>query len=138
MAFNKVSTVSMVKEVYSIGNLIGENCSNTQLSSPTSTNDVIGQTDFHNVIIPLSKNMVIDCNHIYGSNYVYVSCLGICKNFSCILKHPLNYDSCQNQYRSKNFTLSSDFSRLSFLILIRYKMKRSYRNDIFLAQMAIV
>ena len=67
----------------------------------------------------------MDCRHVYGEMYVYLSCLDQCQNVSCILK-PVKYDSCDSGIDRRVMTLSDN----NYLTIVR-QYKGSFVSDLF-------
>ena len=59
----------------------------------------------------------VDCRHLFGEFYVYMSCLGLClNNTTCpLLNNHLKHDSCPNQYPNRVYTVAND-SYLTFAV----------------------
>ena len=72
-----------------------------------------------NFRVPKGK---ISCKHLFGELYVFYTCLGICRDATCILSTPtLEFNSCQHQYRheDKIYTLV-DNDKLTFVDVNKY------------------
>ena len=67
----------------------------------------------------------MDCRHVYGEMYVYLSCLGHCQNVSCVLK-PVKYNSCESGIDGRVLTLSDS----NYLTIVRQN-KGSFVSDLF-------
>ena len=91
-----------------------------------SYNNILGRTKFLTISLPQKLNWTVNCGHIYGAAYVYLSCLNRCFNSSCILKDPLRFDSCKGQNKDRVLSLAKD-DNLTFLI--RNREDGSYHND---------
>ena len=91
-------------------------------------NQVIGKTSFIQLFLPQSSNWKVDCNHIYGAYYVYLSCLNFCRNSTCILDKLVHFESCQLMYKERIFSITNN-DQLTFLI--RNGIDGTYHNDIF-------
>ena len=76
---------------------------------------------FPNTTLDLNK----DCRHVYGEIYVFLSCLGQCKDVPCVLK-PVKHDSCQSGIDRRVLTLSND----SYLTIVRQE-KGDFVSDMF-------
>jgi hypothetical protein len=69
----------------------------------------------------------VDCSNKFGEHYVYLSCMGLCRNSSCPLKkNILKHDSCSGQYEDRIITLANN-SKLTFVT----KSEHGYHNDYF-------
>ena len=69
------------------------------------------------LLVPKSK---VNCGHLFGEYYLYLSCMGLCKEtkFRCPLdgeKRKLEYDSCPGQYPDRVNTLGNN-SFLTFAV----------------------
>ena len=71
------------------------------------------------------NNTKYDCRHVYGEMYVYLSCLGGCRNADCIVKE-VRHDSCHNIKTNRFFTLANN----SYLTIARRKNGK-YISDLF-------
>ena len=86
-----------------------EVCSVREFTRPLV--DVFGAARIR-VNVPSSK---IDCSHIFGESYVYLSCLDLCLDSACPLENtPLIHNSCPGQYTDRIFTLANN-SYLTFV-----------------------
>ena len=106
--------------------MIGGNCKSVDFSF--SSNQVLGKTSFRRLYLPQNPGWNTNCDHIYGAAYVYLSCLDICSNSSCILNDMVKFDSCQGLYRDRIFSITNN-AQLTFLI--KNKVDGTYQNDIF-------
>ena len=86
--------------------------------------DSVRAVDPMQLYYPAAKQ---SCLHVYGEQYVFYSCKGMCKepNVPCPLR-PIKYDSCPYSMKTKLY-VPSDFGYLSFV----EKKKGSLSNAIF-------
>ncbi|XP_063690176.1 uncharacterized protein LOC134822838 [Bolinopsis microptera] len=85
--------------------------------------DVFGVSTLLNV--PAAK---VDCNHLFGEFYVYLSYMGLCINSRCPLHdQSLSFDACPGQYPERVYTLANN-SQLAFVTLSE---EGEYQNDYF-------
>eukprot|EP00116_Pleurobrachia_bachei_P000838 sb/3461100/ len=75
----------------------------------------------------------IPCQGVFGEAYVYLACLGRCKNsnVSCPLK-PLEVDSCPNLDDSYESVLASNGNGTTKVMAIQSKGEKKYVNSFFL------
>lgn len=76
----------------------------------------------------------VECKHLYGEFYVYLSCMGRCveKGATCPLPMvesdtPLRYDACPGQYPDRIYTLAGE----KYLTFVTKSNGKAYRNDYF-------
>ena len=74
-------------------------------------------------------NTTINCDHVYGELYVYLSCMGRCINSNCGLM-PLMHDSCPS-ISNRTITLAKN-KYLTFVIL--NQKRNEYHNRFFRCQ----
>ena len=104
-----------------IGPPENEDCHIMKFEGPAG--DVFGVSTLLNV--PVAK---IDCSHLFGEYYVYLSCMGLCINSRCPLHgQSLSFDSCPGQYPERVYTLANN-SKLAFVTLSE---EGEYQNDHF-------
>ena len=93
--------------------------------SPTNT--FIGRDTYPR--IQLISTPEQECQHLYGEQYVFSSCLGRCKDAVCPLTRNLTYSSCPGQYPDRVLGLF-DRDSLTFVTSSRGK----FVNDYFLCE----
>ena len=92
--------------------------------------EIFGISEFEKkLVLPLTK---ISCDHMFGENYLYMSCTNTCTDSNCPLTRYPKLDSCQNQFPQKlgTFANNSGYAYLTFLI----KSRNSYHNDYFICE----
>ena len=109
-----------------IDRMIDGKCKSVDFSF--SNNQVLGKTSFRRLYLPKNPGWNANCDHIYGAAYVYLSCLDICSNSSCIFNDMVKFDSCQGLYKDRIFSITNN-AQLTFLI--QNKVDGTYQNDIF-------
>ena len=100
-------------------------CIHRNFTYPTS---VFGRNSTIKLFLPLTTTSKINCEHTYGSIYVYLSCLNICKHAVCPITKPLWYHSCLGQFPSRVYSWANN-SYLTFLS--KRARDHSYHNEIF-------
>ena len=75
------------------------------------------------VIYPTEQT---DCRFVFGEAYVYLSCMGICKDSLCPLKKPVEPYDCPAQYSGRIYTVANK-DRLTFVT----RRANDYHNDYF-------
>ena len=58
-------------------------------------------------------NSTQHCDHMFGEQYLYTSCNGMCNNSSCPLTRHIRYEVCPRQYRNRVGTIA-EHSYLAF------------------------
>ena len=57
------------------------------------------------IAVPRNK---VDCDHLFGEFYVYLSCMDLCLHSTCPLPStPLKYNSCPGQYSDRIYSLAN-------------------------------
>ena len=75
-----------------------------------------------------TPDITVNCGNVFGELYVYLSCLGRCRNSTCLLA-PLKHDSCLDDFPDKAFTLAKD-GYLTFVV----QQRGEYHNRFFLCK----
>ena len=122
----KVKILHCLNGLSTLDEFINGKCSNANFSFTDI--QVLGKTSFIKLFLPQSPNWKVDCDHIYGAAYVYLSCLNLCRSSPCILNELVHFDSCQFQYNDRIFSITNN-DQLTFLV--RNRIDGSYHNDIF-------
>ena len=78
------------------------------------------------VTYPLEET---DCRFVYGEVYVFLSCMGQCKNSTCPLRKPVNFNDCPTQHKDRVYTVANN-DRLTFVTMRKAKYDL-YQNDYF-------
>ena len=76
-----------------------------------------------------SPQIPLDCQYFFGKIFVYLSCLGLCKDAQCPLR-VIKYNSCNGKYLDRVYTIS-DSSSLTFLIPKMEKGIVKYRQNVY-------
>ena len=89
---------------------------------------VFGETKIE-LLVPKGK---VNCNKLFGEYYLYLSCMGLCKevNVSCLLNgnhRKLQYDSCPGQYPGRTYTLGNN----SFLTFVDKSENGHYHQNFY-------
>ena len=89
---------------------------------------VFGETKIE-ILVPKRK---VDCNSLFGENYLYLSCMGLCmeENISCPLNgenRKLQYNSCPGQYPGRAYTLGNN----SFLTFVNKSENGHYHQNFY-------
>ena len=93
----------------------------------SSTNTFVGRDTYPR--IQLISTTEQECQHLYGEQYVYSSCMGRCKDAVCPLTRNLTYSSCPGQYPDRVLGLF-DRDSLTFVTSSRGR----FVNDYFLCE----
>ena len=112
-----------VKGLWNLRELNRKFCSKTTIG--LSKYNVLGLPEL-DLTLP---ETTYDCRYMYGELYIYLSCLGNCKNVNCPLpkdRIPHKHDSCPRQYPQRIYTLVEN-SNLTFLV----RKDGIYGNDYF-------
>ena len=104
---------------------LGASCEVKDFISPTNT--FVGRDTYPR--IQLISTTEQECQHLYGEQYVYSSCLGRCKDAVCPLTRNLTYSSCPGQYPDRVLGLF-DRDSLTFVTSSRGR----FVNDYFLCE----
>ena len=68
----------------------------------------------YEIMVP---DAMIDCRHVYGEHYVFLSCLGLCSNNTiCPLTRQLIWNSCPGQFENKRVFTQGMNGELTFLL----------------------
>ena len=89
---------------------------------------VFGEKDIE-LYVPKEK---VNCKRLFGENYLYLSCMGLCKgeNISCPLNgehRKLQYNSCPGQYPDRAYTLGNN----SFLTFVNKSENGHYHQNFY-------
>ena len=81
-----------------------------------------------NTFLSIPMNTKHDCRFMYGELYLYMSCIGLCRNAECPLhgRYPVLFDSCPGQFRQRVYTLVNN-TALTFVV----RRGGAYRNEYF-------
>ena len=90
--------------------------------------DVFGEP---NIILHV-PNSQVDCGEQFGENYLYLSCMDLCKeaNARCPLEtgdRMLEYNSCPGQFQNRSFTLANN----SFLTFVDKSESGQYHQNFY-------
>ena len=113
-----------MKELYHVHNIAGR-CVSTLFEYPNYP--IFGLDKFDELLTPTLPS---DCKYTFGKIFVYLSCLGLCKNSSCPLKMSLRHNSCVGQYQDRIFTVANN-SYLTFVLRRDIGGIRTYRSNLF-------
>ena len=105
-------------------------CSSEQFIFPDSA---IFGLDKPTITLP---NVKISCNHMFGEQYVYTSCIGKCINSPCPLKNIPKYNSCPGQYPDRAGTIINN-KYLTFVVKSKGANSSVYINNIFVCENGI-
>ena len=107
-----------------VGNRKGSSCEMKTFRRPWG--DVFGELN-RELYLPKSK---ISCNHLFGEQYLYLSCMGLCleTNAICPLDgQQLEYKSCPGQYLDRACSLVND----SFLTFVAKSDDGHYHQNFY-------
>ena len=125
---NKATLSHCMRGVEDIGRLKNVSCIGTQFIP--NQRWVFGKNYSLEVLLPDTQT---DCSHYYGELFVFLSCLGRCKNSTCPLKSEeksLKFDSCPGQFRkTKVFTVDKHGT---LTLLIKNPKTGLLGNNVFL------
>ena len=77
-------------------------------------------------------NSIRDCNGLFGENYIYSSCTGLCTSSSCPLTREPQYDSCYGKYATaKRIGTVANYQYLTFFLQSGRDDQVEYTNDFF-------
>ena len=76
------------------------------------------------VIMP---NILQDCDHMFGEQYLYTSCADKCFNSSCPLRNIPRYEACPGQYHNRIGTITNN----EFLTFVTKSHEDIYTNRYF-------
>ena len=76
------------------------------------------------VIMP---NILQDCDHMFGEQYLYTSCADKCFNSSCPLRNIPRYEACPGQYHNRIGTIANN----EFLTFVTKSHEDIYTNRYF-------
>ena len=113
-----------MNDLYHIDKLAGR-CVYNIFQYPNYT--IFGLNDFDELHTPTSPS---DCKYTFGKIFVYLSCLGLCKNSTCPLKRLLRHNSCVGQYQDRIFTVANN-SYLTFVVRRDHDGIKNYRSNLF-------
>ena len=106
------------------------NCVVKEFNLPWGKSEVFGVVTRKELIFPTSK---IRCRHLFGENYLYLSCMDLCleEDIICPLGSTSNhnilpYDSCPGQIPDRAYTVVNN-SYLTFVI----SGNGSYHQDVY-------
>ncbi|KAL5259404.1 hypothetical protein ACHWQZ_G009747 [Mnemiopsis leidyi] len=105
-----------------IERLTNETCYNTKFSFPP--HDYFGVDPTTIVTLPGAKR---NCDHMFGEQYVYMSCNDKCVESSCPLKNIPRYEVCPNQYPNRIGTLADN----KYLAFFTRSHGTVFKNDYF-------
>ena len=105
-----------------------DNCSSLSFLFPGA--GIFGRNKTSKIILPINKKK--DCRYFYGEYYVFISCLGRCKDASCPLTRAPMWNSCEHKFgKEKIFTRYTE-GKLTFLI--KDLRTGELGNDLFLCE----
>ena len=87
-------------------------CTDTRFRYPDI--EIFGVDSSSDLLLP---NVLVDCSHVYGELYVYMSCNGRCTGGThtrCPLVRPLTHHSCPEQFSDRAYTLAG-YDYLTFV-----------------------
>ena len=77
--------------------------------------------------------VMTDCNHFFGDAYLYLSCLGTCKNSECPLTRKVTYSDCKEQFEDNRVYTLVNNRYLTFVV----KKAGVYHNEFFVCDNGI-
>ena len=83
------------------------------------------------VIMP---NILQDCDHLFGEQYLYTSCADKCFNSSCPLRNIPRYEACPGQYHNRIGTIANN----EFLTFVTKSHGDIYTNRYFVCDNKII
>ena len=83
------------------------------------------------VIMP---NILQDCDHMFGEQYLYTSCADKCFNSSCPLRNIPRYEACPGQYQNRIGTIANN----EFLTFVTKSHEDIYTNRYFVCDNKII
>ena len=83
------------------------------------------------VIMP---NILQDCDHMFGEQYLYTSCADKCFNSSCPLRNIPRYEACPGQYHNRIGTIANN----EFLTFVTKSHEDIYTNRYFVCDNKII
>ena len=121
---NKICTISRdfpnIRKITSIG--MSNEAADLCIVTKTNSKDCV-QKEFigpAGIIFGVSKTLnvpknKVNCNHLFGEFYVYLSCMDLCINSTCPLPGtPLKYNACPGQYPERIYSLANN-TNLTFV-----------------------
>ena len=90
--------------------------------------NVFGETKIK-LLLPSNK---INCSRLFGENYLFLSCMGLCleKNVTCPLNNKdrkLEYNSCSSQFTDRLYTIANN----SFITFVDKSDSGYYHQDFY-------
>ena len=97
-------------------------CVNEQFIFPEG--EIFGVDITTSVVLP---NNTQSCEYVYGEQYLYTSCTGLCKEASCPLRNIPRYEVCPNQVPDRIGTIVNN----EYLIFVTKSFGNVYTNRYF-------
>ena len=103
---------SCLNGLHNLQFLMGLSCIQRELTAPAVK--IFGRNHSLKILLP---DAYVDCKHVYGEYYVFMSCLDRCIDETCPLITPIRFNSCpkRGQIQGRLFT-SDSTGRITFLI----------------------